>query len=160
MFTLFIIFKMRLSDLWLIDPELARSLQRILDISDGDSIGELLGVYFLASKNPLVDSSSVQFNDSSISSQPTLDINDDEISQGKKARYENSRSYIELVEGGSDILVERGNRSQFVELFLNHTLYLSVKDAADDFIAGLKHILCSPLYDMCTHTEVLNPLLI
>lgn len=140
-----------MSDLWLVDSELARSLQNILEIGEGDSISEILGVYFLVSKNPLIDSCPIHFEGISLEGP----IHDDAFRETHLQEESNEKiSYIELIEGGSDILVDRSNRVQFVDLFMKHALYLSVKDAADNFVAGLKLILCSPLYDMCTHIEL------
>ena len=130
--------KLDLSDLWNADEDLARGIQGVLNIEDGvGSLGELLGITFEASMNPLIDSRSTSRNKT-------------ESAEDNKSKYK----YINLVPGGSELLVERGNRAKFVELFLNHVLYNSVKPCMDEFLLGLKFLLRSSIYDNCTHQEL------
>jgi hypothetical protein len=67
-----------------------------------------------------------------------------------------SVQYIELKNDGASISVDRGNRQEFVQLFVRHALYYSKKREADSFIAGLREFLRGPVVQMCTHSEVIS----
>lgn len=62
--------------------------------------------------------------------------------------------YVELKPGGANIVVERGNRAEFVQLFVRYALYLCKKREVDSFLSGLKEFLHGTVLKMCSHTEV------
>jgi ubiquitin-protein ligase E3 A len=104
-----------LADLFESDIGLASGLADLLRYTgDAGPIGEVYGLTFTASKNPLLDNS--------------LD------GESGVTQYE----YVDLVDGGSDLYVEIGNRQKFVDLFVRHALYDCCKDQIDDFIRGLR----------------------
>lgn len=108
------------------EPDLARGLQFLLDYEVGVSIQEDIGTTFVASANPLLQST--------VSSTPDS---------------------VELRPGGRDISVNKANRAEFVELFVQHALYGSCKEAVDDFLNGWKSRIQFPVTSMCTDIEVL-----
>jgi hypothetical protein len=117
-----------IEDLWTADSSLARSLQSILDYSEvGISFSELFGISFLATSNPLIDSSSAS---------PSHPI------------------YTELKPGGGDIQVTRANRQEFVNLFVQHSLYGSCRDAIERFLDGLRVVLHNQALSLCTALEI------
>lgn len=64
-------------------------------------------------------------------------------------------SFVELVPGGKDILVEKANRGRFVSLFVSHCLYLCCRDSIDLFLRGLRVFFsCSTVDTMCTPQEI------
>ena len=63
-------------------------------------------------------------------------------------------SYVELLPGGSGVLVSRSNRLQFVKSFVKHALYGSAAEEVKLFVAGLKHCFSGPAVDMCSLLEV------
>jgi HECT-domain (ubiquitin-transferase) len=111
-----------------VDASLGRGLQYLLDFEQG-SIAAVLGTTFTASENPLLDSAATA----------TASI---------------STRYVALKAGGEDIYVDRSNRGEFVQLFVNHALYGSAKPLVDAYIAGLTVLMDGPLLKLCTHTEV------
>ena len=103
-----------LSDLWDVDAGLARGLQQLLEFPEGMGlIEDIFGVTFTASINPLVARSY---------SQKTIE-------------------YINLIENGSNIMVTRSNRQQFVELFIQYSLYHCCIEAIVDYCSGLQFFL-------------------
>mmetsp|Transcript_6189 Transcript_6189/g.9333 ORF Transcript_6189/g.9333 Transcript_6189/m.9333 type:complete len:1082 (-) Transcript_6189:109-3354(-) len=117
-----------MEDLWAADSGLANSLQIILDFDkDGCSLADIFGATFAASANPLLDNGTEQI--------------------GRPA-------FIDLKEDGQDIYVDRGNRKEFVDLFVRHALHGSCRTAIHDFISGLKVVLHTPALGLCTHTEI------
>jgi hypothetical protein len=113
--------------LWAVDPDLARSLQFLLDYED--SIEENIGTTFVASANPLLQNAIT-------------------------APSPSNAVVIELKPGGSDIFVNKANRAEFVELFVQHALYGSCRTAIDDFLGGWRSVIDSPVTNMATDTEV------
>lgn len=65
---------------------------------------------------------------------------------------------VELKPGGWDIGVIKANRNEFVDLFVQHALYGSCKDAIDEFLRGWKSIANFPIIDATTHIEACNTL--
>lgn len=116
-----------IEDLWTADSSLARSLQSLLDYSEvGTSFSEVFGITFVATTNPLIDSS-----------MPIA-----------------SPTYIELQPNGSDLQVTRANRQEFVNLFIQHALYGCCRDAIESFLSGLRVILHNKALSLCTSSEV------
>lgn len=107
-------------------------------------------MYFVASRNPLLGSflGSAEEAEDGVVDAGQVVVSDD-TPRPSSTEY----SFVELCPGGAGELVQRSNRARFVELFLNHTLYSSVKSCVDDFISGFK-ILWDNTYDICTHTEL------
>ena len=123
---------MSLSDLWAVDPDLATSLQFLLDY-DG-SIQEDIGTTFVASQNPLL-----------------------QYSASNTALLSN---VVELKRGGADIFVTKANRAEFVDLFVNHALHGSCQTAISEFINGWRTMMLSPIADVVSDSEVYDTLLI
>ena len=167
--------------MWSVDQLLANGLKSILSLDEGLSIEEVFGSTFEVSENPLIDSflaSHSQVNNSSFNGEDSVEreileesmvknsLNDFYEQKEKKMRMEFNLSeerlktirskynYIELVPGGASKLVDRGNRGEFVELFIQHTLYTSVKDMVDGFINGLGFFMKNLVFEMFTHLEV------
>jgi hypothetical protein len=65
-----------------------------------------------------------------------------------------SVEYVDLKSNGSNIVVDRGNRYEFVQLFVRYALYLCKKREVDSFIAGLKEFMHGSVLKMCSHNEV------
>ena len=106
-------FQPNINDLWAVDPDLARSLQFLLDY-DG-SVEEDIGTTFVSSVNPLQQNST------------------------------DSIEVVELKSGGRDIFVNKANRAEFVELFVQYALY---------FLSGWRRVVNFPVTKMCTDSEV------
>lgn len=113
------------------DNSLAKGLKYLLEF-DG-SIADILATTFSASLNPLIDNSALN--------------NANEMT---KRRPE----YIDLKPNGSDIYVDKGSRQEFVDLFVNWTLYGSCKSLVDAYFAGVKILFADPIINLCTHTEI------
>jgi hypothetical protein len=122
-----------IEDLWAADSSLARGLQSILDYSEvGVSFSDLFGISFLATSNPLIESSS--------SASP----------------YSIPPTYTELKPGGAEIQVTRANRQEFVDLFVQHSLHGSCGDAIQCFLNGLRAVLHNEALTLCTALEIEN----
>lgn len=67
---------------------------------------------------------------------------------------ENIDGIVELKPGGREIFVNKANRDEFVELFVQHALYGSCKYAIDDFLQGWKSAVDFPVTDMVSDSEV------
>jgi hypothetical protein len=119
--------KLGLSDVWAADTSLARSLQYLLDYNER-SIQDDIGTTFVASANPLL---SAEAN-----------------------AYLSGHESIELKPGGTDLFVNKANRFEFVDLFVHHALYRCCNNAVDDFLAGLRQIIDSPVVNMTSVQEV------
>ena len=124
-FLIMTLVQVSLSDLWAVEPDLARGLQFLLDYEDGASIQEDIGTIFVASVNPLLQNTK--------NSTPEC---------------------VELKSGGRDIYVNKANRAEFVDLFVQHALYGSCREAVDDFLNGWKNRILFPVTNMCTDIEV------
>lgn len=103
----------------------------MLDFEDGAALEEEIGTTFVASANPLLQNSNP----------PT---------PGRTTAF----STAELKAGGSNVLVNKANRGEFVDLFVQHALYGSCKSAVDDFLSGWRKVTDSPGVDMTTDSEV------
>ena len=116
--------KLSLDDLWAIEPDLAKSLQYLLEYED--SIQSDIGTTFVSSKNPLLQGHHIG---------------------------EDSED-IELKQGGSNIFVNKANRADFVNLFVHYALYGSCRNAIDEFIKGWREIIDSAAMNMATDVEL------
>lgn len=119
----------------------------ILDYNEvGTSFTDIFGITFQASQNPLIDSI-ISDIDSSM-----------EITTNNNSNNPNNNSkepkYIELIENGQEIQVTRGNRKEFVNLFVQHALYKSCETSIEKFLSGLRTILYNQVLSICTSTEV------
>lgn len=124
---------MTIGDLWAADHDLARNMQFLLEYEDGVSIEQDIGITFVASMNPLLQ------NNNALS--------------GEVLDYD-VREAVELKPGGANIFVNKANRGEFVELFIQHALYGSCKDAIDDFVKGWQQVADSPATRIATEIEV------
>ena len=117
-----------LSDLWGVDPSLARSLQFLLDYDNDATLYNDIDAAFVASSNPL-------------------------LSSGATFNSMESYSYIELIPNGKQIPVTKANRAEFVNLYVQHALLGSCVSAVSDFIAGVTSIISGPGVNMCSEFE-------
>lgn len=125
-----------MSDLYEVDAELARGLQSLLEFKEGaGSIEEVFSVSFTASLNPLINSIA-----NSNSSNNSSAINN---------------GYVELIENGSNILVSRSSRTQFVDYFVQYALHGSAANAVQQYLDGLTLLFSGPAIDMCSLQEVM-----
>lgn len=135
-----------LSDLWEVDPELAKGLQSLLDYQETGSIGgsveEVFGAVFTASRNPLL-ANSRSSNSSSSSS-----------SDGDKGVSDSASRPCDLIADGANTPVTKLNRTQFVRLFVHHALYGCCKREVDDYLAGLRFLFEGLAVNKCTHIEL------
>lgn len=61
---------------------------------------------------------------------------------------------IELKDNGRNILVDRSNRQEFVQLFLNYTLFDSCASLCQSFLNGLNELLHSLIVKLCSSSEI------
>ena len=61
-----------------------------------------------------------------------------------------------MIEKGSEVFVQRSNRSLFVNSFIRHALHLSAAASVAEFKAGLELLFNGPAVMMCSSGEVLN----
>jgi hypothetical protein len=59
-----------------------------------------------------------------------------------------------LIENGSEVFVQRSNRSLFVNSFIRHALHLSAAASVAEFKAGLELLFNGPAVMMCSTGEV------
>lgn len=124
-----------LSDLWQADADLARGLKFILEYPDGlDAIETVLGTTFTASSNPLI----LNRIDLTNSADPQRD----------------TYGYVDLTNEGSARFVNRGNRLEYVDLFIKYALHGCCIDAIDRFFAGLGELFPDKLIKFCATEEV------
>lgn len=104
---------------------------------DGTSFTEIFGITFQASINPLIDTSLSNTESSTSTSSST-----------------STPKFVDLIPNGSEIQVTRANRKEFVNLFVQHTLYKSCETSIEKFLSGLRTILFNQVLSICTSTEV------
>ena len=110
----------------------------ILDYNeDGTSFTDIFGITFQAPQNPLIDEL-----------QSASDSNKTQV-------MPNTPKFIELIPNGDEIQVTRANRKEFVNLFVQHTLYKSCEASIEKFLSGLRTILYNQVLSICTSTEVI-----
>lgn len=66
----------------------------------------------------------------------------------------NSPDFINLKPNGDSTYVDRSNRSEFVELFVNWALYGSCQCLVDAYISGIKILVTGRAISLCVHAEV------
>jgi E3 ubiquitin-protein ligase HERC4 len=121
-----------LEDLFDVDSTLARGLKQLLEYEDV-SISDVFGINFTSSSNPLLD---------------------DAITKSAASSPRRAVSYVELKGDGSSIPVERYNRHEFVQLFVQWALYGSAKELVDSYLRGIQVLFVDPLISLCTHYEI------
>jgi hypothetical protein len=122
--------ELTLSDLAAADRDLAHGLRLLLQYPEGSaSIEDAFGVTFVASSNPLLDAPHA-----SSTTAPT--------------------AVAPLVPRGEEKLVTRGNRQDFVNAFVRHSLYGCCAHQVDLYVAGVKRLVGDDLWSLCSHEEV------
>jgi hypothetical protein len=137
-----------MSDLWDVDPDLARGLQTLLDFDQG-GVEEVFGATFSASKNPLLPLV--------VAAKESKTNNTTGASGSQKASASPALSqvgFVDLIPSGADIPVSRANRSDFVKRFVQHALYSCCKEEIDAYISGLRFLFDGRAVRHCTHIEV------
>ena len=110
------------------DGDLARGLKSLLEFPEGEgSIEEIFSTSFTVSKNPLVDNNSLATKES---------------------------TYVDIIENGHDILVNRSNRQRFVDLFIQHALIKCCQDSISRYFQGLKVLFPLSIINICGHEEL------
>jgi hypothetical protein len=122
-----------LEDLFEVDRDLAKSLQFLLNFEEG-SIQEVFATTFTSSANPLLSNRSAAFDDQN--------------------RPSNNSRFVELVPGGFDTFVDRGNRGEFVKLFVKNALYESCRECVDAYLKGVTVMFTNRIIGLCTYDEV------
>jgi hypothetical protein len=128
-----------------------------LDFDGSDTaLNDIYGTVFIASANPLLDSFVDELTSKQEEGKPSADLKKQKI--GENSPTTSKHRYIELKPGGASIKVDRSNRAEFVQLFVNHALYGSCKNQIDDFLRGVKEFFFGPAVNICTATEVIDTL--
>eukprot|EP01038_Epipyxis_sp_PR26KG_P010000 gene10000-13455_t len=154
--------QLSLSDLYAVDNQLAKGLQSLLDFEQGEgSLEEVFGTTFSASANPLIQSSLSSMSSSMMSHQQDnqhyIENNIHFFEEYSNTLNNNSSTdlkFIDLIPNGSDVYVTRGNRHEFVRLFIQHTLYNCCQNQIDDYIQGLQVLFNSRLLKHFSHNEL------
>lgn len=123
--------ELTLSDLAAADRDLAHGLRLLLQYPEGSaSIEDAFGVTFVASSNPLLDA------------------------QQASSTTTATTAVVPLVPRGEEKLVTRGNRQDFVNAFVRHSLYGCCARQVDLYLAGVKRLVGDDLWSLCSHEEV------
>jgi len=131
-----------LEDLFDVDPQLARGIHQLMEWKEDDgAIEDILCVTFTASINPLLtDMMTAEMSESTESSEASIN--------------HRSSKHIELIPGGSEIFVNRSNRSEFSRLFIQHALYSCCKKKVDRYLEGVRVLFTCPTIAICNPREL------
>lgn len=139
-----------LSDLWAVDVGLAQGLQHLLDFRDDDQLlVESFGATFTSSDNPLLDSHLGDGDTHSVKRARRSGPQEAEATAAPEGPH-----YIELRDNGNCIAVDKGNRAEFVRLFVEHSLYGSRQREVEAYICGVRAVFCGPATALCSHAEI------
>jgi hypothetical protein len=117
-----------LSDLWGVDPPLARSFQLLLDYDSDATLYTDIDASFIASANPL-------------------------LSSGTSHNTMEPCCFVDLIPNGKQTPVTKANRAEFVNLYVQHALFGSCLTAVSDFISGVTSVISGPGVNMCSDIE-------